>query len=132
MNNYDDIINYEYHGSKRKNKMSIYDRAAQFASFEALVGHKDKKSEAARLVDSKIELTNDEKIAISNILNSLDKDITIDLTYFIKDRFKDGGKYLNLKTKIIKVDEYNRQLVLDNHQKINIDDIYNIEIIKDI
>ena len=33
---YDDIIMLEYHGSKRHSRMSLLNRAAQFAPFAAL------------------------------------------------------------------------------------------------
>lgn len=36
---YEDIINYEYKGSRRPDKMSSRNRAAQFAPFAALSGH---------------------------------------------------------------------------------------------
>lgn len=36
---YEDIINYEYKGSSRPDKMSSRNRAAQFAPFAALSGH---------------------------------------------------------------------------------------------
>lgn len=36
---YEDIIDYEYKGSRRPDKMSNRNRAAQFAPFAALSGH---------------------------------------------------------------------------------------------
>ena len=36
---YEDIIDYEYKGSRRSDKMSSRNRAAQFAPFAALSGH---------------------------------------------------------------------------------------------
>ena len=42
---YDDIIMLEYHGSKRHSRMSLLNRAAQFAPFAALDGYDE---EAAR------------------------------------------------------------------------------------
>lgn len=39
MNNYEDIIHMEHHTSARHPRMSLYARAAQFASFAALSGH---------------------------------------------------------------------------------------------
>ena len=36
---YEDIIDYEYKGSRRPDKMSSKNRAAQFAPFAALSGH---------------------------------------------------------------------------------------------
>ena len=45
---YDEIINMEYKGSKRKNKMSREGRAAQFAPFAALTGFDDAIREAGK------------------------------------------------------------------------------------
>lgn len=41
MEDYSDIINLPHHVSKRHQRMSMYDRAAQFAPFAALVGHEE-------------------------------------------------------------------------------------------
>ena len=41
MNDYEDIIHLEHHTSPRHPRMSLYARAAQFASFAALSGHND-------------------------------------------------------------------------------------------
>ena len=41
MGNYDDIINLPHHVSKRHPRMSMWNRAAQFAPFAALTGYED-------------------------------------------------------------------------------------------
>lgn len=41
MNGYDDIINLPHHVSTRHPRMSMSQRAAQFAPFAALEGHDD-------------------------------------------------------------------------------------------
>ena len=45
---YDDIINLPHHRSARHPHMPIQDRAAQFAPFAALTGHREAIEEAAR------------------------------------------------------------------------------------
>ncbi len=47
MGKYDDIIELEHHRSTKHPHMSIHDRAAQFAPFEALTGHKEQIAQAA-------------------------------------------------------------------------------------
>lgn len=49
--NYDDIINLKYIKSKRHKHMSLTDRAAQFAPFAALTGHKEAINETAEYIN---------------------------------------------------------------------------------
>ena len=51
---YADIIDLPHHQSERRQKMSNYDRAAQFSPFAALTGHADSIKETARLTDDRI------------------------------------------------------------------------------
>ena len=46
---YDDIIDLPYPYPSKHKKMTLYDRAAQFAPFAALVGHNKAIEETARL-----------------------------------------------------------------------------------
>ncbi len=48
MNQYDDIINHPHHVSDRHPRMSMYQRAAQFAPFSALAGHSEAIMETVR------------------------------------------------------------------------------------
>ena len=50
---YDDIIHLPHHQSKDYPHMSIHDRAAQFAPFAALTGHKEAVQETERLMEQK-------------------------------------------------------------------------------
>lgn len=124
---YNDIINYEYKGSKRENKMSLYDRSAQFKPFAALVGYDEAIFEKGRITNKKIELS-DEMINNINkklliVSNNLDNDYLI--TYFVKDQNKDGGMYYNINTKIKKID-LNKHLIVTDNMNISFDDIYDI------
>ncbi len=56
MGKYDDIINMEHHVSTKHPRLSIEQRAAQFAPFSALAGYSDEIKETARLTKNKIEL----------------------------------------------------------------------------
>ena len=51
MSQYDDIIRMKRPVSKKHPPMSIQDRAAQFAPFAALSGHKEALEEEARTYD---------------------------------------------------------------------------------
>ena len=56
MSRYDDIINLPHHVSTNLPRMSMHNRAAQFAPFAALVGYDDAVAETARLTESRPEL----------------------------------------------------------------------------
>ena len=56
MSRYDDIINLPHHVSPTRQRMSMHDRAAQFAPFAALTGHADAIKETERLTIERIEL----------------------------------------------------------------------------
>ena len=98
MKNYDDIINLERPESKSP-KMDIIDRAAQFAPFQALNGFSDDIKEASRIVDKKLILDDDQKELLDKklqfILNNKNN-LSVAITYFIKDKKKKGGAYYKL------------------------------------
>lgn len=50
MKKYDDIIDMPHHVSRRREQMSIRDRAAQFAPFAALTGHEKAMRDTAEEV----------------------------------------------------------------------------------
>ena len=131
IHNYDDIINMPRHISSKHPQMKIIDRAAQFAPFAALTGHKESINEASRITDSKKELDENQKEILNNKLNyillNLDKLLEIKITYFQADLKKSGGKYVTVLASIKKIDEYNKVLVLNNGKKIKIDDLYWLE-----
>ena len=52
---YDDIINLPHHVSKRHPRMSLYNRAAQFAPFAALTGYEEAISKVIRDTNAKKE-----------------------------------------------------------------------------
>ena len=118
IHNYDDIINMPRHISSKHPQMKIIDRAAQFAPFAALTGHKESINEASRITDSKKELDENQKEILNNKLNyillNLDKLLEIKITYFQADLKKSGGKYVTVLASIKKIDEYNKVLVLNN------------------
>ena len=131
IHNYDDSINIARHISSKHPQMKIIDRAAQFAPFAALTGHKESINEASRITDSKKELDENQKEILNNKLNyillNLDKLLEIKITYFQADLKKSGGKYVTVLASIKKIDEYNKVLVLNNGKKIKIDDLYWLE-----
>lgn len=133
MNKYEDIINLKHHVSSKHKQMSLYARAGQFAPFAALTGFSDDIKEKARLTDTKIELTDEEKeminFKIQNILNIIKKKPLVSITYFVKDINKSGGKYITIEDYIKKIDDIYMFIYL-NTLKIDINDIIDINIIE--
>lgn len=65
MGKYDDIIDFKYRGSTSPKKMTMDNRAAQFAPFSALSGHDEAINETARLTSEKFEPSAEEQIMLS-------------------------------------------------------------------
>ena len=112
--------------------MPMPDRAAQFSPFAALVGYGDAVDETARLVDSRIELTEDEvndlNVNLNRLLEILDEQPTVTVTYFVPDERKQGGKYVN-KTGTVRIyDSYENALIFTDGTKIAVRDMYSAEI----
>ena len=126
---YDDLIYIDYKAKMKHPPMDRAKRAAQFSPFAALDGHAQSIMEQNRIVDRKIELTNEQKLIINKQLNylSLLKDALVTITYFIKDSKKEGGKYCSEEVMIKRIDEYNRMIICID-KKISFDDIYQIMI----
>ncbi len=55
MGKYDDIINLPHHISKKHPRLSMEQRAAQFAPFAALTGYGDAIKETIKLNEEKLE-----------------------------------------------------------------------------
>lgn len=130
MRNYNDIINLPHHVSKVHPSMSMYQRAAQFAPFAALTGHGAAISETARLTDSQIEMSEDERkeldLKLALLLEHIDEHPSVCLTYFVHDEYKDGGKYIMLTGKLRKWDEYTQTLILEDDSRISVCSIVNV------
>ena len=128
---YDDIINLPHHVSSKRPQMPILERAAQFLPFSALTGYEDAVKETARLTDTRIELEESEKDLLNTklhvLLDSLETEPKVKITYFLPDGRKSGGKYISKIGTVKKIDLYNRQIKLDDETAIPLDDIFAIE-----
>ena len=116
--NYDDIINMKHPTSPNHPRMSMNNRAAQFAPFAALKTHVDKISEAGRLTTQKRILDEDQRQVLNRVLNNL-------LIY------KEGGSYVTVRGQFKDIDEINKKVLLLDKTTILIEDIYHISILKD-
>ena len=89
MSRYDDIINLPHHVSANHPRMSMPDRAAQFAPFAALVGYDDAVAETARLTESRPELDEQEQRELNARLCELADHVQehpeVRIRYFVPD-----------------------------------------------
>lgn len=130
---YDDIINLPRPVSKNHPRMSRIARAAQFAPFAALTGYDACVEEAARLTDRKFELSEEEiqnlNDAFRYIIDHINECPEVEITYFIADEKKDGGRYEDIKGKVRKINPVHRTLEIgDNKTVINFDDIVRMKV----
>lgn len=128
--NYDDIINLPHYEPKGHPRMSMESRAAQFAPFAALTGYEDAVKETARITDKRIEIDEGLKIIINNklqvILDNIKYKPKVTFTYFVYDKKKSGGKYINVTGNISKIDKINNNVILTDKTRIPINEIINI------
>ena len=124
-NKYDDIIHLPHHQSRTRPHMSLHDRAAQFAPFAALPGYGDLVRETARLTDTKVELSEDEKEkldrSLAAVAGSLKQGIRPEaaLTCFVPDERKEGGRYEVYTGRVKRIDTVRRVLILQEEDPEN-------------
>ena len=112
-------------------KMSMLDRAAQFAPFAALTGHKEAILEQQRLTQTKRILSNEEKLRINEkIIELMNLKSKCRITYFEKDKTKSGGQYMESVLSFKRLDELNKILCFKENIQIQIDDIVDIEVLE--
>lgn len=124
---YKDIINLPHYEPKRHKRMSIEARSAQFAPFSALTGYDDVVKETGRLTQKEISLSEEQKINISEKLQqAIENNQEVNVTYFVKDSKKTGGKYLEKIGTIKKYDQIKKTIVFYDKTLIQINDVIDI------
>lgn len=130
-NNYDDIIDLPHYVSKKRPQMSREARSAQFAPFAALTGFDDAIKEKARLTEERIEIDDGLKEILSNKLMYIQENLNIKpeltFTYFVLDSKKSGGKYVEKKSIVRKIDMIEQYVQFVDKTKIPINEIISIE-----
>lgn len=129
---YEDIINRKRPESIKHKRMSNYERAAQFSAFAALTGYEAAVKEAARLTEERLEISDEAAALLNDKLALLRHKLhngTIDITvrYFVKDELKQGGSYKLYNGTLRTIDDYNRNLVMQDKTIIPINNIADIE-----
>lgn len=135
MRNYDDIINLsrpQYHDLP---PMSIHDRAAQFSPFAALVGYDAAIEETARLTDSRREMEEDEINELNRQLSELNKRLSerprIRVTYFIRDRKKEGGRYASKIGNARTIYQAENRIIFTDGESVPVKDMYSVVFIEE-
>ena len=114
---YADIIGLPHHKAEKRRPMSLYDRAAQFAPFAALVGYDEMITEEARLTDAETPLSESDievlNRKLSLILDMVEEKQHPDITvvYFEPDVRKDGGSFLQAQGTVKAIDPIEGRLI---------------------
>lgn len=131
MSKYDEIINIEHFNPKNHKRMSIMERSAQFSPFAALTGYSESVKETARLTKGRIELSEDMKYEIDNKLQLIEDYIKekpeVSVLYFIKDKKKSGGDYIEYTGIIRRIDKVNGKIIFVDKTIIELKDIIDIK-----
>ena len=132
MSRYDDIINLPHHVSPTRQRMSMHDRAAQFAPFAALVGYDDAVAETARITETRPELDEQEQQAINErlayIADHIHEQPEVRIKYFVPDEHKSGGAFVEVSGKVKKISATDDTIVLTDGCKIRLSDITDLSI----
>lgn len=128
IHDYTDIMEASYKKSTKYKHMAPRERAAQFAPFAALTGHKDLIRKTERITEEKRIIDENKRMLLDQKLNHyLKTKEIIKITYFKKDKEKTSGCYFTVEQSIKKIDEIYKTITLNNQQIIAIEDIYDLE-----
>ena len=132
MSRYDDIINLPHHVSPTRQRMSLHDRAAQFAPFAALVGYDDAVAETARLTESRPELDEQEQRAINECLayiaDHIHEQPEVRVKYFVPDEHKSGGAIIEVSGKVKKISATDGTIVMADGNIVQLKNIFCVSI----
>ena len=130
MSRYDDIINLPHHVSPTRQRMSMHDRAAQFAPFAALIGYDDAIAETARLTEARPELDEQEQQAINEhlayIADHIHEQTEVRIKYFVPDEYKSGVAIVEASSKVKKISATDGTIVMADGYKIPIIDVISL------
>ena len=130
-NQYEDIIHMPYPRPGKRARMSMVDRGAQFSPFAALTGFETAIAETGRRTESRIELTEEQKLVLNEKLQELgqrlDSAPAARITWFRPDLLKEGGEYRTENVRIRRFDPYGRGLVLEDGRMVAFEDIISVE-----
>ncbi|MFI3284234.1 MAG: hypothetical protein R3Y57_04040 [Erysipelotrichaceae bacterium] len=109
-------------------KMSLENRAAQFAPFSAVSGHHESIIEVARIVDSKTLVDEDSKALINQTLTYLQEHKHQQATFIVfeQDEKKTGGKQIEISGKVKKIDDIYQVIILQDKRIIELENLIEV------
>ena len=125
---YSDIIDLPHHQSIYRPHMTVYNRAAQFAPFAALVGYDEMVQDTADflLLDKKIVLSQDIKNELDRKMQIIWEDIKsnpeIEIVYFNEQ----SGKYVKYSGNVKRIIEYTKEILFLDGTMVQVDDIVHL------
>ena len=128
---YDNILRLPHPTSAKHPRMPVSERAAIFSPFAALSGHAGAIAETARLTDQRIELDEDTRAELDRrqavLLEHMDEQPEVTITWFQPDERKDGGAYLTATGRMKKFRELERILLLTDGTEIPLQNVVALE-----
>ncbi len=122
---YADIIDLPHWDSPVHPRMSMHERAAQFAPYAALVGYGDLVKEEARETGVWTEPGEDDAeelsrnlVRIGDLLAQGIRPACV-ISYFVPDEKKDGGKIITVRERVRRIALTLRRIVLDTRQGVS-------------
>lgn len=135
---YDDIIGLSRPGSRRP-KMTMNDRAAQFAPFAALTKFGEEIRESNRKTSEEIELGDGDIEQIDEVLRGIERRIeenkadgsgnegfAIAVAYFVRDKVKPGGRVEEYIGNVKKIDRVGRKLIFYGGKIVDMQDLLSL------
>ncbi len=132
---YDDIIGLRRPESRRP-KMTMNDRAAQFAPFAALTKLGEEIRESNRKTSDEIELGDGDIEQIDEVLRGIERRIeenkadgagnegfAIAVAYFVHDKVKPGGRVEEYIGNVKKIDRVGRKLIFYGGKIVDMQDL---------
>lgn len=136
---YADIIDLpHWEPNSKHRRMSLHDRAAQFAPFAALVGYDEMVDEEARITDCQIELGEEQINQLNRKLNSINEALAggkapqVTITYFVPDEHKAGGRYAMITAKVKRIDATAQKVFLQAQNQSDIPEVILFDRILDL
>ena len=128
---YEDIINLVHPEPRRRPRMPMTARAAQFAPFAALTGHEEAIRETARETTQRPALC-EEALAELNrrhhlLMQHLAEHPFIRLTFYLPDKKKPGGAVLTHEGRVEAVDEAKRRLLFADGTAVSMDNVLAVD-----